>query len=139
MPVLGHRNSPSPARPMERIALPDGSLSPRSGAAGSLPVVNRPRCKFQAKGSVQAVLGKPEPNIDGESICPMKASDAVVVLDIMATDGDIKAKSASDDDSDTAPLQSPRGNKKANDMIFLLGLIGDTEKEARRRANPFFK
>ena len=100
MPVLGHRNSPSPARPMERIALPDGSLSPRggasprSGAAGSLAVANRPRCKHGARGSVQAALSKAN---DGDS-------KVNAVVDTMNEDFDKGPHS----DGETAPLKSPR-------------------------------
>ena len=81
MPLPGHRNSPSPdpVPPMEPIVLQDGSLSPRAGAAGSLPVVNRPHCKHGPRGSVaNASGGKSEPDIDGESLLPIKVSDAVV-------------------------------------------------------------
>ena len=106
-----------------------GSVSPRAGAAGSLPVVNRPRCKHGPRGSVaNAFGGKSEPDIDGDMADVMEAMrEPEPVVDM-------------GDESNTAPklhtAASSVDDHKSRDMCFVLGLIGDTEKEPRRQTTP---
>ena len=94
MPRIEHRNSPSPI-PFHKLF--------------------RPRSKHGAKGSIGMAMRAAKASLDDDKsdTALFKASDAVFVLDCMASDGD-KAEGElphSDDDTDTAPLKSPRTPK----------------------------